>query len=59
MRKVLNSRIFKIIYTVFVILFSLIMALYLLFICLEGRNLFGYRIYTMPDNSMKGSYKKN
>lgn len=59
MRKVLNSRIFKIIYTVFVILFSLIMALYLLFVCLEGRDLFGYRIYTMPDNSMKGSYKKN
>lgn len=59
MREVLNSRIFKIIYTVFVILFSLIMALYLLMTALEGKDLFGYSIYKMPDNSMKGSYNKN
>lgn len=59
MRKVLNSRIFKIIYTVFIILFSMVMVLYLIYICLEGKDLFGYRLYTMPDNSMKGSYNKN
>lgn len=59
MRKVLNSRIFKIIYTVFVIVFALIISCYILFICLEGKKVFDYAYYIVPDNSMKGSYRKN
>ena len=58
MRKVLNSRIFKIIYTIFVIIFTAFISLYLLFVCLEGKNLFGYTLLIVPDNSMQGSYKK-
>ena len=58
MRKVLNSRIFKIIYTIFVIIFVMFIGLYLLFACLEGKKIFDYILYTVPDNSMRGSYEK-
>ena len=59
MRKVLNSRIFKIVYTVFVIIFTIFIASYLLFICLERKTIFDYAFYIVPDNSMQGSYSKN
>ena len=59
MRKVLNSRIFKIIYTVFVIIFTIFIASYLLFICLERKTIFDYAFYIVPDNSMQRSYSKN
>ena len=52
MRKVLNSRIFKIIYTVFVIIFTIFIASYLLFICLERKTIFDYAFYIVPDNSI-------
>jgi hypothetical protein len=50
MRKVLNSRIFKIVYTVFVIIFTIFIASYLLFICLERKTIFDYAFYIVPDN---------
>lgn len=59
MREVLNSRIFKIIYTVFVISFALIISCYIFFVFLEGKKIFDYAYYIVPDNSMKGSYQKN
>ena len=59
MREVLNSRLFKIIYTIFVIIFTIFIASYLLFICLERKNIADYAFYIVPDNSMKGSYNKN
>ena len=59
MRKVLNSRIFKIIYTVFVIIFVIFIGSFLAFNIIKGKSIFGYRLYTMPDNTMVNVYKKN
>lgn len=58
MRNTLNSRIFKIIYTMFGIMFGIILILYLIFSILVGKNLFGYTLYIVPDNSMHGVYEK-
>lgn len=58
MRKTLNSRVFKIIYTMFGIMFGIILVLYLIFSILVGKNLFGYTLYIVPDNSMHGVYEK-
>ena len=59
MRRVLNNRAFKITYAVFIIIFMIVVGSFLIFSILKGKNLFGYRLYTMPDNSMKGAYNKN
>lgn len=59
MRKVLNSRLFKILYTIFVIIYTLIIGCYILFVCFEKKSIFDYSFYVVPDNSMKSSYQKN